>query len=127
MLPKELQVHVDYLKMSFVHQDELNKIIDELNEVFGSDSDLLTASYGRFHEYQGMTIDWSTKGVVVSTMYDYLENILDEAPAEFDGEDVTPAISELFTVNLIHQKLDKPTADLSHHIVAMFLYVAKRA
>ena len=74
-----------------------------------------------------MTIDWSTEGVVVFTMYDYLENILDEAPAEFDGEDVTPAISELFTVNLTHQKLDTPTADLFHRIVAMFLYVAKRA
>ena len=122
-----IQVHVDDLKMSFVHQDELDKIIDELNEVFLSDGDLLTASYGRIHEYLGMTIDWSTEGVVVFTMYDYLENILDEAPAEFDGEDVTPAISELFTVNLTHQKLDTPTADLFHRIVAMFLYVAKRA
>ena len=74
-----------------------------------------------------MTIDWSTEGVVVFTMYNYLENILDEAPAEFDGEDVTPAISELFTVNLTHQKLDTPTADLFHRIVAKFLYVAKRA
>ena len=53
--------------------------------------------------------------------------ILDEAPTDFDGEDVTPTIIELFTANLTHQKLDTPTADLFHRIVAKFLYVAKRA
>ena len=43
-----------------------------------------------------MTIDWTTERKVVFTMYDYLEDILSEAPADFDSEDVTPAISELF-------------------------------
>ena len=60
-------------------------------------------------------------------MYDYLEDILDEAPAYFDGEDVTPAVSELFTVNLTLRKLDASTAEVFHHIVAKFLYDAKRA
>ena len=59
-------------------------------------------------------------------MYDYLEDILSETPADFDSEDVTPAISELFTVNLTQQKLDAATADLFHRIVARLLYVAKR-
>ena len=74
-----------------------------------------------------MTIDWTTEGNVVFTMYDYLEDILAETPLDFDGEDVTPAISELFFVNETHQKLDATTADLFHRIVARFLYVAKRA
>ena len=95
-----IQVHVDDLKLSYVDQEELDKIIDALNEVFGSDGDKLTASYGKVHEYLGMTIDWSTEGVVVFTMYDYLESILDEAPSEFDGEDVTPAVKDLFSVDL---------------------------
>ena len=73
-----------------------------------------------------MTIDWSTEGVVVFTMYDYLESILDEAPSDFDGEDVTPAVKNLFSVNLTQQELDAPTANLCHRIVARFLYVAKR-
>ena len=41
-----------------------------------------------------MTIDWSVDGKVIFTMYDYLENILAEAPDNFDGEDVTPAVGE---------------------------------
>ena len=59
-------------------------------------------------------------------MYNYLEDILDISPSDFNGEDVTPAISKLFTVNLTHQKLDAPTAALFHRIVAKFLYIAKR-
>ena len=74
-----------------------------------------------------MTIDWTTEGVVVFTMYDHLEDILDETPTYFDGKDIIPAVSELFTVNLTHQKLDTSTSVLFHRIVAKFLYVAKRA
>ena len=66
-----IQIHVDDLKLSHVQQDELNKIIDALNEVFGSDGDLLTASYGTIHEYLGVTINWTTKGMIVFTMYDF--------------------------------------------------------
>ena len=95
-----IQVHVDDLKLSYMYQDELDKIIDAQNKVFGSDGDLLTASYGKVHKYLGMKIYWTTEGMVVFIVYNYLEDILDEAPSDFDGEDVTPAISKLFTVNL---------------------------
>ena len=43
-----IQVHVDDLKLSHVQQEELNKIINQLNDVFGSDGDLLTASCRKF-------------------------------------------------------------------------------
>ena len=64
----------------------------------------LTASYGKIHEYLGMTIDWSIEGKFVFTMYEYLEDILSEAHVDFDGEDVTPVISELFSMNLTPRK-----------------------
>ena len=38
-------------------------------------------------------------------MYDFLEDILAEAPDGFDGEDVTPAVSDLFQVNGACQNL----------------------
>ena len=53
-------------------------------------------------------------------MYDYFKDILDEAPTDFDGEDITPAVSELFTVKLMHRKLDTSTAVLFHRIVARY-------
>ena len=33
---------------------------------------------------------------VIFTMYDYLEDILAEAPNDFDGKDITPIVSNLF-------------------------------
>ena len=61
------------------------------------------------------------------TMYDYLEDILSEAPTDFDGDDVTPAVSNLFSVDLIQRKLGEAIVDLFHCIVTRFLYMAKRA
>ena len=60
-------------------------------------------------------------------MYNYLEDILAEASDDFDGKDVTPAVSNLFQVNEACQKLNMITADLFHRIVARLLYVATRA
>ena len=91
-----IQMHVDDLKLNHVHQEELKNIIDQLNNIFGSDGELLEASYGKIHKYLGMTIDWTIDGKVMFTMYDYLEDIMTEVPADFDGEDVTPAVSDLF-------------------------------
>ena len=113
-----IQVHVDDLRLSYVQQDVLNKIIDQLNVVFCSDGDLLTAQYEKIHEYLGMTINWTTKGKVVFTMHDYLEDILSEVSADFDCEDDTPAVSELFPVYLTQRKLEEATGDLFHRIVA---------
>ena len=60
-----------------------------------------------------MTID-CVDGKVVFTMYDYLEDILAEAPDDFDGKDLTPAVSDIFQVDEACRKLDVPTADMFH-------------
>ena len=51
------QFHVDNLKLSHLEQQELDNIIDHLNVIFGSEGELLAASYGKIYEYLGMTID----------------------------------------------------------------------
>ena len=60
-------------------------------------------------------------------MYDYLEDILAEALDDFNGEDVTPAVSDLFQVDEAGRKHDRQTIDTFHRFVARFLYMAKRA
>ena len=107
-------------------QGVLDKIIDDLNDIFDSDGELLAALYGSVHEYLGTTIDWSEQGKVICTMYDYLEDILAEAPDCFDGEDVTPAVSDLFQVDDSTKKLDNKTSDYFHCTVARFIYATKR-
>ena len=79
----------------------VGKITNHLNGVFGSDGELLAASYGKIYEYFGMTIDWLVYGRVIFTMYNYLQDILTELPDDFHGKDVTPTVSDLFQVNKI--------------------------
>ena len=64
---------------------------------------------------------------VMFTMYDYLEDILAEELADFDGENITPAASDLFQVNGASWRINMATADLFYCIIVKFLYVAKRA
>ena len=59
-------------------------------------------------------------------MYNYLEDILAEAPDDFDNEDVTPTVSDLFCVNEACRKLDITALDLFYCIAARFLCVTKR-
>ena len=119
-----VQFHVDDLRLSCVHQSVLDDMIDELNKEFGKDGPKLSASYGKIHEYLGMTIDWSIDGNVRFTMYDYLEDILQEAPPEFDGEDTTPATSDLFKVPETTLLSDE-MADQFHRTAARFYMQAK--
>ena len=120
-----IQFHADDLKLSHLEQKELDNIISHLNDIFGSEGELLAASYGKIYEYLDMTIDWSVDRKVIFTMYGYLEDILAEAPDDFDGEDVLPAISNLFQVDEACKKLDLPTTDMFHCFVARFFVCSK--
>lgn len=60
-----IQFHVDNLKLSYMEQGVLDKIINALNDIFGSEGDMLAALYGSVHKYLGMTINWSEIGRVI--------------------------------------------------------------
>ena len=60
-------------------------------------------------------------------MYDFLEDILIDAPPEFDGEDVTPATKTFFIVNENSPLLPLEKAEYFHCTTACFLYAGKRA
>jgi hypothetical protein len=59
-------------------ENVIKNMVKDLNGIFGQDGTMLEASYGKIHEYLGMTIDYSEENVVKFTMYDYLEDILAE-------------------------------------------------
>ena len=57
-------------------------------------------------------------------MYNFHEDILDEAPPNFDGEDTTPIIKSLFQVDDA-ALLNKEMVDKFHRTFKRFLYAAK--
>ena len=94
-----IQFHMDDLKLWCIHQEVLYDIIKELNKVFGQDGLKLSVIYGAINNYLGTTMNWSNIGRVRFAMYNFLEDILEETPSDYNGEDTIPAIKSLFQVD----------------------------
>jgi hypothetical protein len=118
--------HVDDLKLSHVKQEVLEEVADKINARYGQQTPIVVHR-GKIHDYLGMTIDYSEEGKVKFMMFDYVENLLEEAPADMDGVAVTPAALELFTVNDDAEPLDDDRAETFHRLTAKQLYLCKRA
>ena len=57
--------HVDYLKVPHKDQSEVKKIVEYLQGIYG---DQMTVRRGKVHDYLGMTLDYSEKGVLKVSM-----------------------------------------------------------
>jgi hypothetical protein len=118
--------HVDDLMLTHVSQEVLDHIVSELSRKFGRE-DLLSVHTGDIHEYLGISIDFSKKGKVIFQMTDYIQNMLDELPNDFDGTAATPATSYLLKTRECAAKLSMELSELFHSNVAKLLYLALRA
>jgi hypothetical protein len=118
--------HVDDLKISHVDEMEVTKIIQLLSNEFGKEAPL-TINRGKIHDYLGMRIDFSEKGVAKIDMEQYIQNILNEMPNEMAGVSPTPAANHLFDVSTESAKLDDVQKEFFHHVVAQLLFLCKRA
>ena len=118
--------HVDDLKISHVEPKVVDEIIELLHTEYGKDEETpLTVNRGLKHDYLGMQINYSTKGEVVFTMFEFIKKLMDEIPEEFNKTATAPAAAHLFETDDEGGNLNKDTADLYHHLVAMLLYLAK--
>jgi Reverse transcriptase (RNA-dependent DNA polymerase) len=119
--------HVDDLKISHADPGVVTDVIKQIEKEFGKEAPL-TIMRGKTHDYLGMTLDYSIDGKVQIKMFDYIDNMLKELPADMDGESATPAPNHLFEVNSENQVLlGKEKADMFHHNVAKLLFLCKRA
>ena len=89
---------MDDLKISHVDKKVVEDIIGLLNEKFGNENPL-TTTRGKVLEYLGMSLDYSTKGKVKISMYDYINKLLTELPSDMNGAVKTPSASHLFNMN----------------------------
>jgi hypothetical protein len=81
----------------------------------------MTVSRGKVHEYPGMTLDYTIRGRVKISMFDYIIEIL-------TAFDKTAAPQNLSTVlNEDCEKLQPNKAVEFHNLVAKTLYATKRA
>jgi len=118
--------HIGDLKISHINKHVVSEIITLLEKEFGKEAPL-TMNRGKVHQYLGMTIDFSTPGKVIFSMFDYVQNMLDALPVDMSGEAVTPASLFLFDMNNDAKKLDEEAALMFHHNTAKLLFLCKRA
>jgi hypothetical protein len=57
-----------------------------------------------------MTLDYSVKGKVTLSMYEYIDKMLAELPSDMNGVSKTPAAVHLFNINPDTTKLTEDKA-----------------
>ena len=122
--------HVDDLKCSCRNKQALDELFNNLQHEFGEEQKLqkLEREVGPVHDYLGLWIDYSIPSKVIFTMYDYIEDIIVEAPDDLKPKNCKyPSNNKLFHVDEQSPKLSAKRADLFHRMVAKILYASHRA
>jgi len=90
--------HVNDLKASHKMLHILKEFGRQLNDEFRKETPI-TESFGKQHDYLGMTFNYSIKGEVNISMADYVKLILHNVPEDMAGMSATPAGNHSFKVN----------------------------
>jgi hypothetical protein len=124
--------HVDYCKLSHCKTKVMDSMIEYLRQeyesIFEDGSGAMTVGRGNIHKYLGMTLDYTVRGQVKTTMFDCVNEILtafDKVEPKGGGKSAAP--DSLFKVDESCEKLKKDKAVEFHNLVAKTLYATKRA
>ena len=82
--------------------EEIDKLIDDLNKKFKTNFQELAVNKGKVHDYLGININYTHNNYVKFTMYDFLEDVLEEARSDMNGTSNWPANSKLFKSTKSH-------------------------
>jgi hypothetical protein len=120
--------HVDDLKISHEDSAVTQSIVALLQEKYGSEDAPVTVTYGKVHDYLGMTLDYSKTGKVIINMTRYVTDLLNNVPEDmWEGISATPAAGHLYEVNSSAELLDKFMSEKFHTLTAKLLFLSKRA
>ena len=96
-----------------------------LNGELGKETPL-NESCGKWHDYVGMTLDYSVDGEVQIDMSEYIKMILSDVPPKMIGHATTPAASHLFQVNDNPINLDDECKENFIHYVMQLFYASQQ-
>jgi hypothetical protein len=104
--------HVDDCKLSHRKTKVMGRMIEYLRQeyeiIFEDGSGAMTVSRGKIHKYLGMTLDYTVRGQVKITMFDYVDEILiafDKAEPKGGGTKTSASHYSLFKVDENCEKL----------------------
>ena len=82
---------------------------------------------GKIHEYFGMQLDFSVVGQVKITMFDYIQEMLEDFHKFDPNKSIyrTPAADNIFKVRDDQPKLDEQKAQIFHTFTPKSLFATK--
>lgn len=118
--------HVDDFLETHVDEKVKHELVSWFDMKYGKETPV-SVRRGRKHDYLGMKVNFSQKGKMRVTMFNYITEILNEALEAFTGTASTPVSKHLFDTDDNASKLEEKKATAFHHIVAKSLFLAKGA
>ena len=119
--------HVDDLKISHKVKKVVDDFIRQLESEFSKEVPL-SKSWGKVHDYLGMTLDFSKPGEVTMTMIDYIKAMITDLPEDMIGLAATLAANHLFNTNETNPSvLSNDQAETYIHCVMQLLYLSQHA
>jgi hypothetical protein len=106
----------------------IDSLRQEQESIFEDGSGKMTFSRGRVHKYLGMTLDYTVRGRVNISMFDYVDEIInafDKAEPKGGGSKSSAAPDDLFKVDKDDEKLPPGKAVEFYYMVAKTLYFTK--
>jgi hypothetical protein len=120
--------HVDDCKLSHRKTKVMDSIIEYLRREYGSifedGSAAMRVIRGKIHRYLGMTLEYTVRGQVKITMFDYIEEILpafEKAEPKGGGTKTSAAPESIFKVDENCEKLKQDKAVEFLNLVAKTL------
>jgi hypothetical protein len=102
----------------------------EYESIFEDGSGAMTVSRGKIHKYLGMTLDYTVRGQVKITMFDYVDELLtafDKAEPKGGGTKTNASPDSILKVDENCEKLKQDKAVEFHNMVSKTLYSTKGA
>ena len=115
-----LAVHVDDMLVTASADKHLDKIIVDIESIFGS----ISVNRGDIHDYLGMVFDFSDPNRLCVSMDKYVTDLLEGCDVE--GTAKSPASDNLFVIDEKSVLLSNDDKEYFHSMVAKILYLAKR-
>jgi hypothetical protein len=126
--------HVDDCKLSHRKKKVMDTMIEYLREeyeiIFKDRTGAMKVRRGKIHKNLGMTLDYTVRGQVKITMFDYVDDILtafDNAEPKRGGAKTRAAPESLFKVDESCTRLSQNKDVEFHNMVMKTLYATKRA
>ena len=81
---------------------------------------------GKRHDYLGMILDFTTPGILEINMSDYIQEILQDTPANLWGTSMVPAAKHLFITRPDAPKISPQEQEIFHHLTMQLMYLSQR-